>query len=319
MINSYQHHLLGSTASAPKIVLTTAGGFNIDTRSDRKLICCPVNHTGANPQTKTVAIIPARFASSRLPGKALLEIAGQAMVCRVADRARAATRVARVIVATDDERVVDAVRAAGHEAVMTREDHASGTDRLAEAAATLRDFDIVVNVQGDEPLISPETIDRTVEALLGDRNCAMATSWEPILSPQDVLSPDVVKVVLDEQGYAIYFSRAPLPYPREAISRQGSLAAALEKEPGLLAQYRKHTGLYAYRREFLLEFARWPPSLLEQAESLEQLRALERGTRIRVVQAAAPAIGVDTFEDLERVRGILVGEAASSRFHVPQS
>jgi 3-deoxy-manno-octulosonate cytidylyltransferase (CMP-KDO synthetase) len=267
-----------------------------------------VNHTGANPQTNTVAIIPARFASSRLPGKPLLEIAGKPMICWVVERALAASRVSRVVVATDDARVIQAVSAAGYEAIMTRCDHASGTDRLAEVASTLSEFDIVVNVQGDEPLISPETIDRAVDALIEDKNCALATTWEPITNTNDVLSPDVVKVVVDDDGYAIYFSRAPVPYPRDATRRHGSIEAALENEPGLLTQYRKHTGLYAYRREFLLEFAHWPQSPLEQAESLEQLRALERGIKIKVVRASAPSIGVDTLEDLERVREIILSE-----------
>ncbi|MCU1267532.1 MAG: 3-deoxy-manno-octulosonate cytidylyltransferase [Acidobacteria bacterium] len=227
------------------------------------------------------------------------------MICRVVERALAARRVSRVIVATDDLRVMQAVNAAGYEAIMTRSDHASGTDRLAEVASTLADFEIVVNVQGDEPLISPETIDCAVDALVQDRNCAIATTWERITEIDDVLSPDVVKVVLDDDGYALYFSRSPVPYPREATRRHGSLEAALENEPGLISQFRKHTGLYVYRRDFLLEFAGWPQSPLEQTESLEQLRALERGIKIRVIQATAPSIGVDTVEDLERVTRLL--------------
>ncbi|MDQ2856264.1 MAG: 3-deoxy-manno-octulosonate cytidylyltransferase [Acidobacteriota bacterium] len=264
-----------------------------------------MNHTGANPQTNTVAIIPARFASSRLPGKPLLEIAGKPMICWVVERALAANRVSRVVVATDDARVLQAVSAAGYDAVMTRSDHASGTDRLAEVAETLGEFDIVVNVQGDEPLISPETIDRAVDALIADNTCELATTFEPIVDAKDVLSPDVVKVVLDDASNAIYFSRAPVPYPRDAIAKHGSIEAALAKERGLVSLYRKHTGLYVFRRDFLMEFARWPQSPLEQAESLEQLRALERGIKIKVVQASAPSIGVDTLEDLERVREIV--------------
>lgn len=261
-----------------------------------------MNHTGVNPQTNAVAVIPARFASSRLPGKPLLEIAGKPMICWVVERALAAGRVARVIVATDDTRVLAAVQAAGYEAVMTRDDHASGTDRLAEVAASITDADVVVNVQGDEPLISPGTIDRAIEALLEDETSAIATTWEPIGSAAEVLSPDVVKVVLDANNHALYFSRAPIPYPREAVRRHGSIKAALESEPELLSQFRKHTGLYVYRREFLLEFAKWPQSPLERAESLEQLRALEHGAGIIVVQSDAESIGVDTMEDLERVR-----------------
>jgi 3-deoxy-manno-octulosonate cytidylyltransferase (CMP-KDO synthetase) len=261
-----------------------------------------VNHTGVNPQKNAVAVIPARFASSRLPGKPLLEIAGKPMICWVAERALAAARVVRVIVATDDTRIVAAVQAAGYEAQMTRSDHASGTDRLAEVAATISDADVVVNVQGDEPLISPDTIDRAIEALLEDTNSSIATTWEPITSAADVLSPDVVKVVLDDSNHAVYFSRSPIPYPREAVRRNGSIKAALENESSLPGQFRKHTGLYVYRREFLLEFASWPQSPLERAESLEQLRALEHGARIIVVPSNETSIGVDTLEDLERVR-----------------
>jgi 3-deoxy-manno-octulosonate cytidylyltransferase (CMP-KDO synthetase) len=226
------------------------------------------------------------------------------MVVHVAERALAAPAVSRAVVATDDARIYDAVMAAGHEALMTRPDHASGSDRLAEAAEKI-DCDIVVNVQGDEPLISPDTIEVAVGALLEDESVAVSTTSEPIETAADVLSSDVVKVVVDARGRALYFSRSPVPYPREAARRYGSLAAALELEPDLLATFRKHTGLYVYRRAFLLEYARWPQTALEQAESLEQLRILERGHAIRVVEAAAPSIGVDTEADLRRVRELL--------------
>jgi 3-deoxy-manno-octulosonate cytidylyltransferase (CMP-KDO synthetase) len=263
-----------------------------------------VNHTGPpNPKSHVVCIIPARYSSSRLPGKPLLEIGGRPMVVRVVERALAAPSVARALVATDDARILEAVRAAGYEAVLTRADHVSGSDRLAEAAAGI-EADIVVNVQGDEPLIAPETIERAVAVLLEDAEAAASTTWEPFERAEDVLSPDVVKVVTDERGRALYFSRAPVPFPREAVRRHGSLAAALAREPGLLAAFRKHTGLYAYRRDFLLEYARWPPAALESAESLEQLRILSRGRVLRVVEAAAPSIGVDTEEDLRRVRAV---------------
>jgi 3-deoxy-manno-octulosonate cytidylyltransferase (CMP-KDO synthetase) len=228
------------------------------------------------------------------------------MVVHVVERALAAPSVSRAVVATDDERIFEAVREAGYEAVMTSAVHASGSDRLAEAAAGI-DCDVVVNVQGDEPLISPETIEVAVGALLGDEGAAVATTSEPIESAADVLSHDVVKVVVDARGRALYFSRSPVPFPREAARRYGSLAAALEVEPRLLATFRKHTGLYVYRRAFLLEYARWPQTALESAESLEQLRILERGHAIRVVEAAAPSIGVDTEDDLRRVREMLEG------------
>ena len=270
-------------------------------------------NTPTNVVNKAVAIIPARFASSRFPGKALEKIGGRPMICCVAECAAAAQNVARVIVATDDQRISEAVRAAGFEAVMTRSDHASGTDRIAEVAAKLDDVEIIVNVQGDEPLISPETIERAVEALdggtgeqenggKGEGEFGIATTWERIDRVEDVLNPDVVKIVVDHDSRALYFSRSPVPYPREAARKHGSIEAALRNDPELLNQFRKHTGLYVYRKDVLLALSRWPQSVLERAESLEQLRALEHGVRIKAVEAATRSIGVDTREDLERVR-----------------
>ena len=250
------------------------------------------------------------------------------MICWVVERAMAARNVERVIVATDDERIAAAVQAAGYEAKMTCGDHKSGTDRIAEVAASL-DADIVVNVQGDEPTISPETIERAVDALRagqggngrkgeegtgskdartqrhGDgenHEVGIVTTWEPMESVADVLSPDVVKIVVDEDERAVYFSRAPVPFPREAVRQYGSIESALDSEPGLLSTFRKHTGLYVYRRDVLLEFTRWPQSTLERLEALEQLRALEHGVKIRAIKASSASIGVDTMADLERVR-----------------
>ncbi|HYN86415.1 MAG TPA: 3-deoxy-manno-octulosonate cytidylyltransferase [Pyrinomonadaceae bacterium] len=264
-----------------------------------------MNHTGPPTTDCVVAVIPARYASSRFPGKPLAEIAGRPMVVRVAERARAARTVSRVLVATDDERVYEAARAHGFEAAMTRADHPTGSDRLAEVAAAMGpEVSVVVNVQGDEPLLAPETIDRAVAALLCDDEAAVATTFEKITEAADVLSPDVVKVVVDGRGRALYFTRSAVPFPREAARRHGSLAAALAAEPELISTFRKHTGLYVYRREFLLEYAAWPASALERAESLEQLRILERGARIVLTEAARPSIGVDTPEDLERVRAM---------------
>ncbi len=288
-----------------------------------------MNHTGSNPspnlKTKAVAIIPARYDSVRLPGKALLEIAGKPMVCWVVERALAARNVARAVVATDDERIVEAVSAAGYEAVMTRADHRSGTDRIAEVAASLEDADIIVNVQGDEPLISPDTIERAVAAVgeagnggtqeLGSEAPGIVTTWEPIESVTEVLNPDVVKIVVDECERAVYFSRSPVPYPRDAVLQRGSIQAAIENEPGLLAGFRKHTGLYVYRRDVLLEFAKWPQSELELLESLEQLRALEHGVKIKAIKASTSSIGVDTVADLERVRAMMK-EVSSFEFQV---
>jgi 3-deoxy-manno-octulosonate cytidylyltransferase (CMP-KDO synthetase) len=263
-----------------------------------------VNHTASDPQQSAVAIIPARYASTRLPGKALLEIGGRPMILWTLERALAARNVSRAIVATDDQRIQDAVRAAGYEAVMTARTHQSGSDRLAEVAAALDEALMIVNVQGDEPLISPRTIEMAIDQLANDEEAMIVTTSEQITEAADVLSEDVVKVVTDEAGRALYFSRSPLPLPREAVRRHGTLGAALNAEPQLLKLFRKHTGLYAYRRSFLLEYTSWPPSKLERAEALEQLRALERGATIRVVETNEPSIGVDTAEDLERVREI---------------
>lgn len=227
------------------------------------------------------------------------------MILHVVERALAARNIARAIVATDDRRILETVRAAGFDAVMTRGDHASGSDRLAEVAATLDDADIIVNLQGDEPLISPQTIETAVSELLRYPDAQIVTTYEEITSAADVLSVDVVKVVTDSAGRALYFSRSPVPFPADAVRKYGTLVAALEIEPTLLVHFRKHTGLYVYRRAFLLEYTRWPRSELECTESLEQLRALERGVTIRVVEARSPSIGVDTEQDLERVRKIL--------------
>jgi 3-deoxy-manno-octulosonate cytidylyltransferase (CMP-KDO synthetase) len=271
-----------------------------------------VNPTGSNPQNSAIAIIPARFHSTRLRGKPLLDICGRPMIVRVCERASAARNVSRVIVATDDRRIHDAVRAAGFESVMTSPDHASGSDRLAEAVASIDEqFDLIVNVQGDEPLISPRTIERAISALAEDDDAVASTTCEPINEAADVLNPDVVKVVTDARGYALYFSRSPVPYLRDEARRLGSLVAALEAEPALLARFRKHTGLYVYRREFLSEFARLPQSHLERLESLEQLRILETGARIRVVEVEESSIGVDTEADLARVREIFKEEVRS--------
>jgi len=267
-------------------------------------VCNPVNPTGSNSQQIAVAVIPARYDSKRLPGKPLLPIAGKALVLWVAERASAAQTVSRVIVATDDRRICESVDLAGFEARLTRDDHKSGTDRVAEIARDL-DAEIVVNVQGDEPLIDPATIDCAVSALVVDEEAQMATTCEPISDINDVLNPAVVKVTIDNDGYAKSFSRNPIPFPNQAVQQYGSIEAALRNDPALLFSFRKHTGLYVYRREFLLEFASWPQSESESKESLEQLRALDRGVKIKVIETASQSIGVDTFDDLKRVRAIL--------------
>ena len=243
------------------------------------------------------AIIPARYASTRLPGKPLLDIAGKPMVVRVAERARG-SGAARIVVATDDERIRDAVTAHGFESVMTRPDHATGTDRLAEAAVRLRlpADHIVVNVQGDEPLLEPALIRQMARLLAGASDAAMATACHAIDDAREAFNPNVVKVVLDARGYALYFSRATIPWARDAF------AADSERIPPGLPLYR-HYGLYAYRVSFLLDYPALPPAPIERFEALEQLRALWHGHRIVVaVTDGTPAPGVDTEQDLERVR-----------------
>ncbi len=255
---------------------------------------------------KVVAIIPARYASTRLPGKPLIEIAGKPMILRVVERARQAATISRVIIATDDQRVFQTVANADEEAVMTSPNHATGTDRLAEVAAKL-DAEIIVNVQGDEPLIEPSTIEAAVAPLLADPSIVMSTTCEPIESAEDALKPNVVKVVVDRAGFALYFSRNPIPFPRAAVLEHGSIEAALRARPELLKTFNKHTGLYAYRRDFLLTYAKLPPTPLEQSEALEQLRALEHGYMIKVVPVAHRSIGVDTPEDLDLARRLIIG------------
>lgn len=196
---------------------------------------------------------------------------------------------------------------------MTASYHRSGSDRIAEVAESLPEGSIIVNVQGDEPVISPETIDRAVSALFDDPSADMSTTWEPIESLWDLLNGNNVKVVVGDDGCALYFSRSPFPWPRDASLRYGGDPnQAIEEEPELLKNYKKHTGLYVYRREYLLRFTKMTPTWLEQYEMLEQLRALENGARIRVVKAAGHSIGVDTQEDYERVRALLEGETAAA-------
>lgn len=261
---------------------------------------------GDNPQQNVIAIIPARYESVRLPGKMLLELAGRPLILHTLDRARSALTVSRVIVATDDKRIWQAVTDDGGEAVMTSAEHRSGSDRIAEVAASLPVGSIIVNVQGDEPIISPKTIDLAVNELIGDSTADVATTCEPISEASEILDPNVVKVVCDSSGRALFFSRSPIPFPRESVTRFGSLASALENEPDLIATFRKHTGLYVYRREYLMRFTQMPQTPFEKAEMLEQLRALENGAVIKVVETAERSIGVDTEADLELVRSILL-------------
>jgi 3-deoxy-manno-octulosonate cytidylyltransferase (CMP-KDO synthetase) len=256
-----------------------------------------------------VAIIPARFASSRLPGKPLSDIHGRTMIEWVYDRARAAATVARVVVATDDERIGRVVRGFGGEAVMTSPDHPTGTDRIAEAARTIA-ADVVVNVQGDEPMVDPAAIDAAARALLDDPSLPMATLSLPLRTVEEMMAPSVVKVVSDAWGNALYFSRSPIPCVRLGAAADLRAAAEATVVRGLA---RKHVGLYAYRRDALLRLAALPPSPLEVAEGMEQLRALHHGMRIRVVPVDGEGgVAVDTPEDLERVRALLPRPARSA-------
>jgi 3-deoxy-manno-octulosonate cytidylyltransferase (CMP-KDO synthetase) len=248
-----------------------------------------------------IAVIPARAASTRLPDKPLIDIAGAPMVVRTAQQA-ARSKASRIIIATDDERVLAVVRQHGFDALLTRQDHATGTDRLAEVVEHLGlpPDAIVVNVQGDEPLIDPDEINEVAALLADTPDAAIATCASPIVNEEALFNPNAVKVVCNHQMRALYFSRAPIPWARNALS-DGQQRLA----PGLPALH--HIGLYAYRSAFLKRYSALPAGPLETFEALEQLRALENGYSIAVrIAAAHPAAGVDTFEDLARIREMFV-------------
>ncbi|MDP2681989.1 MAG: 3-deoxy-manno-octulosonate cytidylyltransferase [Deltaproteobacteria bacterium] len=249
-----------------------------------------------------VAIIPARYASTRLNGKPLLHIAGKPMIQWVYERAKKAKLTNDVIAATDDKRVFDAVRYFGGTAVMTSPEHRTGTDRIAEAADGLN-ADIIVNVQGDEPLIEPEMIDEAIRPLTNDSEIVVATLKTKIRDEAELNNPNVVKVVTDKNDFALYFSRYPIPYVREQANPP--IPPLGKGGKGGLGHY-KHIGLYVYRKDFLLKFAKMKPTPLEEAEKLEQLRVLENGYKIKVVETEHDSIGVDTEEDMERVRKIVI-------------
>lgn len=245
-------------------------------------------------------VIPARYASSRLPGKPLQEIAGKPMIQYVWEQARNSA-AQRVVVATDDQRILDACAGFGAEAVLTRVEHNSGTDRLAEVANLLglAADAIVVNVQGDEPLIPPAVIDQVAANLAAHPEAAMATLAEPFTDADTLFNPNAVKVLADINGLALTFSRAPLPWARDAFAERRDVLPTD-------VPYRRHIGIYAYRAGFLANFVAWGPCWLENTECLEQLRALWHGQRIHVADAVeSPPAGVDTAEDLERVRRLL--------------
>jgi len=247
----------------------------------------PAHQPKSSVSPTVIVVIPSRWASSRLPGKPLADIGGVTMVERVYRRAAAAKGVSGVLVATDDDRIATAVARFGGSCVMTRPDHASGTDRIAEVARGLS-CDLVVNVQGDEPALDPAAIEAAAAPLQADGSLVMGTLGTALDPAADLPNPNAVKVLVDQHGFALYFSRAPVPFRRE---------------PGeVLASVMRHIGLYVYRREFLLTLASLPRTPLERLESLEQLRALEHGYRIKVVETPYTSVSVDTPEDLERVR-----------------
>jgi len=240
---------------------------------------------------KVVVVIPARYGSTRLPGKPLVSLNGKPMIQRVYERAKSARRVHRVIVATDDDRIVKAVTSFGGEARMTRPDHRTGTERVAEVAAHV-EGEVFVNVQGDEPLLDPAAVDTAVAALLEEPQAAVATVATPIKVPGDIMDPNVVKVVLDFDDNALYFSRAPIPWVRDTGN-------------AIQVRHLKHLGLYVFQRVALLEYPTLPQGELERIEQLEQLRWLENGSKIRVAEVEHDAISVDVPEDVARVEKLL--------------
>lgn len=241
---------------------------------------------------KIWAVIPSRYGAARLPGKPLAQIAGKSLVQRVWERAKQAKRVTRVVVATDDKRIQDAVAAFGGEAIMTRENHTNGTSRIAEVAIS-GDAEIFINVQGDEPLVSPEAIDELAAAIADDESVQLATLATPLANPKDIMDPNIVKVVLDFDDDALYFSRAPIPWVRDTAAK------------ATRARHLKHLGLYAYRREALLEYETLPPGELERIEQLEQLRWLENGFKMRVAETAHDSVSVDVPDDITRVEALI--------------
>jgi len=245
-------------------------------------------------EMQVVVVIPARYGSTRLPGKPLVSLAGKPMIQHVYERAKRAQTVHRVVVATDDARVLEAVRGFGGEAAMTRADHRTGTERVAEVAAH-EAGDVFVNVQGDEPLIDPVAIDTAVGALLEEPAAQVGTVATPVRHAGDIMDPNVVKVVMDFDNNALYFSRAPIPWVRDTQSK-------------VHVQYWKHLGLYVFQRDALLEYPTLPLGELERAEQLEQLRWMENGWKIRVAEVAHDAVSVDVPEDVARVEKLMKAE-----------
>ena len=264
---------------------------------------------------RALGVIPARYASTRFPGKPLAPLGNGTLLSAVWSAVAAARRLSRVVVATEDERIVAACRQLGAEAMMTSRDHASGTDRAAEVARRAGDdFDVVVNIQGDEPFVTPTALDRLVAAFDRHADLAMATLAEPIDSADEIFDPGTVKVVTTHDGAALYFSRAPIPFHRGAAARLAAdFRPALSGRPGGLAGYLKHQGIYAYRRDALFRLTGLSPSPLELDEGLEQLRALQAGFRILVLDSDFRSIAVDTPADLERASRHLTSRQETDR------
>ena len=248
-----------------------------------------------NNLSTVIAVIPARYGSTRFPGKSLVDIKGRPMIQWVYERTKRSELIDRVIVATDDERILSAVKSFGGEAIMTSSHHATGTDRIAEVAKSL-DCDLVVNVQGDEPLIQPAMIDEAISPLVHDASIPMGTLCRKIEDRDEAFDPNVVKVVFDKNNFALYFSRAPIPWDRDSWAGKGSW-----NEFSLDGPLYKHIGIYVYRRDFLLNYSRMPQTALEAVEKLEQLRALEHGFRIKTTVTEHDSFGVDIPDDLGKI------------------
>src|SRR2546421_5716759 len=248
--------------------------------------------------TKAAGIIPARWDSTRFPGKALHSIAGKPLLRHVWERSRRVKKLDRLIIATDDFRIAETAFDWGAEVAMTSPNHASGTDRIAEVAAKLKGFAHIINIQGDEPLVDPKLVDRLVRELQRDKKLEMITAAHPFEDPREAQSPHQVKVVVNRRNDALYFSRGTIPYPRDASATP---------------QYFRHQGIYGYTRNLLLRFVRWKTSPLERAEALEQLRALENGVRIRVIMSGSGSPGVDTPEDARMIERLMKAPSRRAR------